>query len=426
MNSVLDELRAICGADHARLAGAEDRVAEVAPRWVASPASTMDVSRAMRLATEYDLHVIARGSGTKLHWGAAPAAAELMLDMSRLTGVVEHESGDLVAVVRAGTRLADLAAALASANQRLALDEMLPGATVGGAYATGAAGPLRMRYGAPRDQILGVTLVRPDGVVAHAGGKVVKNVAGYDLPRMLSGSYGTLGVFTELTVRLTPRPQSRVYVTRPVRTPAEVRDLTTRIKEARLAPVAMEVECPVPENLRRYQQVRPVPRTDSLVLLLEGPSAGVAARADRAVDVLGGETELSETAPDWWGRYPFGPDDVALQVVTPVGQLFGPVYSIRDAAREVPVRVFCSPAAGVLHAAIPADAGMERVTAIVDTARAVAISHGGYCLVLAAPPHIRDQLDLWGPVDGVELMRSLKQQFDPDGRLAPGRYVGGI
>jgi glycolate oxidase FAD binding subunit len=255
----------------------------------------------------------------------------------------------------------------------------------------------------------------------------VKNVAGYDLSRLFTGSYGTLGVLTEVAVKLSPLPAARAFVTRPVRTPAEVRDLLPRVREARLEPAGMEVECPVPESHRRGRTVlRSAPRADSMVLLLEGPEEGVRARADRAAEVLGEGTRVGTDAPSWWGRYPFGPDDVAVQVVTPVGQLFGPVYSLRDAAREIPVRIFCSPGAGVLHAGIPGGTDPDRVCRIVEAVRTVAISHGGHCQVLAAPPAVRDGLDLWGPVDALGLMRAVKNEFDPAGRLAPGRFVGGI
>ncbi|HEY3505141.1 MAG TPA: FAD-binding oxidoreductase [Actinocatenispora sp.] len=425
--SVPDELRRAVGDGEVRLAEGGDRVVDVPPRWVVTPTSTGEVGRVLEVAAEHELHVVVRGSGTKLHWGAPPSAAEVLLDMSRVRGVVEHAAGDLVAVIRAGTPLRDVQERLASAGQRLPLDEMLPGATIGGAVATGTAGPLRLRYGTPRDQVIGVTVVRADGVTAHSGGKVVKNVAGYDLGRLFAGSYGTLGVLTEVAVKLSPMPAARAFVTRPVRTPAEVRDLTTRIKEARLDPTGMEVECPVPENYRRGTTVlRSAPHPDSLVLLLEGPADGVAARADRAVDVLGEGTHVDTEPPPWWGRYPFGPEDVAVQVTTPVGQLFGPVYSLRDAAREIPVRIFCSPGSGVLHAGIPGGTDPDRVTRIVEAVRTVAISHGGHCQVLAAPPAVRAELDLWGPVDALGLMRAVKHEFDPAGRLAPGRFVGGI
>ncbi|GAA4217887.1 FAD-binding oxidoreductase [Actinocatenispora rupis] len=424
---VLEDLRRVVGEDGARLAESGDRVAEVPPRWVVAPTSTEQVGRVLRIAGEHDLHVVVRGSGTKLHWGAPPSAAELLLDMSRLGGVVEHAAGDLVAIVRAGTPLRDVQAALARSGQRLPLDEMLPGATIGGVVSAGTAGPLRLRFGTPRDQVIGVTMVRADGVTAHSGGKVVKNVAGYDLGRLFAGSYGTLGVLTEVAVKLAPVPEARAFVTRPVRTPAEVRDLTTRIREAKIGPVGMEVECPVPENYRRGGTVlRTAPDPDSMVLLLEGPADGVRERADRAVEALGTDTTVSTRPPTWWGRYPFGPDDVALQVVTPVGQLFGPVYSLRDAAREIPVRIFCSPAAGVLHAGVPGGTDPDRVARIVEAVRTVAISHGGYCQVLAAPPAVRAELDLWGPIDALGLMRAVKHEFDPAGRLAPGRFVGGI
>jgi glycolate oxidase FAD binding subunit len=429
MAGVLAALRAVCGGDNARLAGGGEGVPGVPARWVVRPATTSEVSGTLGVAAEHDLHVVVRGSGTKLHWGGVPEAAEILLDLSRLAGVVEHSVGDRVVVVRAGTRLSDLNAELAKADQRLALDEMLPGATVGGAIATGTAGPLRLRFGPPRDQLLGVTIVRPDGVVAHSGGKVVKNVAGYDLGRLISGSYGTLAVLTQAAFKLAPRPEARAFVYRPVHSPSEVSQLCKRIKESQLAPAAVEVECPIvpqPKIGPNGSRLAAVPDRDCMVVLLEGPADGVAARVDRVGALLGGDVRATEAPPSWWGTVPFGPDDVALQVTTPVGQLFGPVYSLRDAAKGVRVRTFCSPASGTLYASIAGDTPPDRVAGIVTAVRAVATLHGGTCVVLAAPPRVRPELDMWGPVDGVALMRAVKHEFDPERRLAPGRFVGGI
>ena len=184
-----------------------DAVSDRQPRYVAAPASTTEAAALLRAAAELGLTILPRGSGSHLHWGAAPASCDLIVDTRRLDKVIEHAAGDLVVTAQAGVRLDDLADVLASADQRLALDPSISG-TIGGLIATGAAGPLRFRYGSPRDLLIGVTIVRADGAVAKSGGKVVKNVAGYDLGKLFAGSYGTLGLITQATFRLHPKPET--------------------------------------------------------------------------------------------------------------------------------------------------------------------------------------------------------------------------
>src|SRR5580692_11354407 len=190
---------------------AADAVAGVIPSYVASPSSTDEAAALLRAATEAGLAVVPRGAGTGFSWGAPPSRCDLVLDLRSMDQVLEHAAGDLVARVQAGATIGQLSVALGSAGQQLALDVPAE-ATVGGVVATGTAGPRRYRYGAPRDLLIGITMVRADGVVAHAGGKVVKNVAGYDLGKLLAGSYGTLGLITEATFRLHPRPPASAYV----------------------------------------------------------------------------------------------------------------------------------------------------------------------------------------------------------------------
>ncbi len=191
---------------------ASDAIAGVVPSFVAFPASTEEASALLRAAVARDLTVVARGAGTGLDWGTPPASADLVIDMQAMDQVLEHAAGDLVARAQAGVTMRHLASVLASAGQELAVDAPAE-ATVGGVVATGTAGPRRLRYGAPRDLLIGITIVRPDGAVAHSGGKVVKNVAGYDLGKLFCGSQGTLGLITEVTFRLHPRPAAVAYVT---------------------------------------------------------------------------------------------------------------------------------------------------------------------------------------------------------------------
>ena len=207
---VAKALAAACGETRE---GAEaDVVGGIVPAFVVAPGSTDEAAAVLRAAAEHELAVVARGAGGRLGWGVPPSRCDLMIDMSRMSSVVEHSAGDLVARVQAGARMGDVAAALARDGQEIALD-VPDQATVGGVVASGLAGPRRLRYGTPRDLLIGITIVRADGTVARSGGKVVKNVAGYDLGKLLAGSAGTLALITDATFRLHPLPAARAYVT---------------------------------------------------------------------------------------------------------------------------------------------------------------------------------------------------------------------
>src|SRR5215471_20074297 len=246
-DAALRALAAACPAT--RAAGACDAVAGVKPRYAASPASVAEASAVMRAAGEQGLAVVARGSGSRLDWGAPPRRCELVVDTLLLDQVVEHAAGDLVARVQAGVGLRRLGEVLAAAGQQLALD-LAPGAngqepagtaTVGGTLATGTAGPRRLRYGTPRDLVIGITVVRADGTVASSGGKVVKNVAGYDLGKLFAGSYGTLGLIAEAVFRLHPVPAAAAYTTVDGADPARAHRAAAAAAASELAPTAVEI-----------------------------------------------------------------------------------------------------------------------------------------------------------------------------------------
>ena len=171
---------------------ASDAVSGRVPAFVAAPASTAEASALLQAAASAGVAVVPRGAGTGLAWGSGPSSCDLVVDMRSMDQVLEHAAGDLVARVQAGTTIGQLAAVLASAGQQLALDAPAD-ATVGGVVATGTAGPRRFRYGAPRDLLIGLTVVRADGVIAHSGGKVVKNVAGDDIGKLFCRVAGHAG-----------------------------------------------------------------------------------------------------------------------------------------------------------------------------------------------------------------------------------------
>jgi glycolate oxidase FAD binding subunit len=360
-----------------RPAGDEDTVGGVRARLVAAPASTEQASELIRAAA--DLTVVVRGNGTKLDWGPPPRQVDLIIDTNRITGMVEHAAGDLITIVRAGTPLDDLDLG----DQQLALDGP-PGATIGGTVAAATSGPRRMFYGTARDLLIGITIVRPDGVVARSGGKVVKNVAGYDLGKLFHGSYGTLGLITECVFRLHPRPAAALIVR------TRKTDLAA-VLAAQVVPAAIEADS----------------GTGEMAVLLEGTVAGVRERAAKLEKLLGGE--VTDEAPPWWGSMPDGPVTLKLAVpVSKVPELLASGPSIRGSAGT-----------GVLYAGA---AGITEVEAL----RARCVRLEGHAVVLAAPPGVQEVLDMWGPTPGLTLMRRIKDQFDPGHRFAPGRFVGGI
>jgi glycolate oxidase FAD binding subunit len=390
-----------------RPANADDVIDGVPARFVAAPESTEQAAAVVREAAARDLCITVRGAGTKQHWALPPRRLDLIIDTNRLAGVVEHAAGDLIAVVRSGTSVAGLLAELAPKHQQLALDAAA-GASVGGTVAVNTSGPRRMLYGTVRDLLIGVTVVRPDGAVAKAGGKVVKNVAGYDLGKLVAGSYGTLGLITECVFRLHPLPRASCYVWRDVETADEAGRLAAAVLGAQVVPSALEIDAPCDGRF-------------TVAVLVEGVPAGVEHRVRTVQRLLGGESSTAERAPAWWGAYPWHDGDVGLKVTAALSQ----VHHLLKAARA-PLTLRGSAGTGVFYAGLPGTIDPGLAANLVSDLRAEARAGGGHCVVLTAPEPIRERVDVWGPVDGLTLMRRVKEQFDPEGRFAPGRFVGGI
>jgi len=411
-DAVLDDLRKVVD-DRVRTAGADDAIDGVPPRYVATPSSTEETAELLRVAAHHLLHIVVRGSGTKQGWGNAPKELDLVLDTTGMTGVVEHAAGDLITVVRAGTTLTELQAVLALADQQLALDAPFPSATIGGTVAADTSGPRRVLYGTTRDLLIGITFVRADGVVAKAGGKVVKNVAGYDFGKLLTGSYGTLGVITEVALRLHPLPQTQRVVTIELLDREAAAQAGLRVLGSQVVPTAVELDQPADGPV-------------TVAVLFEGVEAGLDARTAATQQLLGHGSAVGD-APEWFGSYPFTANDIGLKITTTlmgVGPLLAVAHGL-GVRQGVPVSVRGS-AGGVLYVAIPGDTDSSHAAHLIEEMRALAATYDGSLVVLTAPAETRRALDVWGPVPGLDLMRRLKDQLDPDHRLSPGRFVGGI
>src|ERR1700724_3546318 len=236
-----EDLRAIAGAEHLRAAWAGDGVAGVQPQMVFEPNSETELAAALRFGDATGLGVVPRGGGTKTCWGNPPVRADLILSTARLNRVIEYAWADLTVSVEAGCTIQNLQNALAERGQRVAVDPLWPErATVGGILSTNDSGSLRIRYGALRDLIIGVTIALPDGTLASSGGKVVKNVAGYDLPKLATGALGTLGVITRANFRLHPLPRNIRSFTFAARDVGDASRVMLAVQDSWLTPTGLQ------------------------------------------------------------------------------------------------------------------------------------------------------------------------------------------
>src|SRR6059036_724988 len=230
---------ALLGPDHVRPASPADAVSGVRPKLVVDPGTEKELAEVLRLSNEAGLAVIPRGGGTKPGWGNPPSRADVILSTARLSAIIEHAWADLTVTVEAGCSIRRLQETLAEHGQRLALDPLWPErATIGGVLSANDSGALRLRFGALRDLIIGVTIALPDGTLASSGGKVVKNVAGYDLPKLVTGAFGTLGIITRAVFRLHPLPRNTRSFSIGTKGAEEARRLIHAIQNSNLAHTA--------------------------------------------------------------------------------------------------------------------------------------------------------------------------------------------
>jgi len=378
---------------------------------VETPATPEEAASALRDADAAGQRVRFVGGGTKSGWGTPVPPADVEVSTGALDGIVEHNAADLTAVLQAGAPLSGVQEELAAAGQMLALDPPDPDgrATVGGVVATGDTGPLRHRYGAPRDQVLGIRVALADGTLARSGGKVIKNVAGYDLAKLFAGSFGTLGLVVEVAVRLYPLPAARATT---VGTSDDSGALARAARAVGDAPLELEA-----------LDVRWGTGRGALLARAAGVAAGE--RAGRAAELMRAcalRAGVEEEDEPLWDR------QRALQrseggAVVRVSGARSDLPAVLAAARSLDADVAGRAGLGLLWVRLPEadDAGL--VAAIEELRGALAPRP---CVVFDAPEAVRGKVDVWGEPSALSLMRRVKDRFDPKGTCNPGIFVGGI
>jgi glycolate oxidase FAD binding subunit len=389
-----------------------EHVTESAGVFTVSPASTEETAAVMKLCSEQNLIVTPRGGGTKHDWGN-PVTPQVILDSRRLTGIREHVWQDMTATVGAGTPWVEMNIPLATHGQRVALDPLFPSlATIGGIIAVNDSGSLRMRYGALRDLVIGMTIVLADGTIARSGGRVVKNVAGYDLPKLLTGSFGTLGIITEVTFRLHPvQAHSETWTI----TSAEAHPLATL--QQQLHNAAMSIE-----SLQMRAD------TNGFALDVRFASLPEVLREHEArLREVSAPHSISQTSDDLWHereRMFRIPGATVLKITALANKTGAILQGFRSLASSDITAECVADSTGIVTAALTAPPA--QTAAIIDDLRARLRADGGMVVVLRAGAGLPD-IDRWGgSPPAIAVMQAIKQQFDPARLLNPGKFVGGI
>jgi glycolate oxidase FAD binding subunit len=437
--SLLDKLRAIVGAPHVLTGVALSPyvIDGRTPHAAIFPGSVDEVAAVVAQASEAAVPVIPWGGGTAAGVGLPPERAGLVVGLTRLRSIVEHEPGDLTVTAQAGLTLADLQTALRARGQWLSLDPPdAERATLGGVLAANASGPRRHLYGAARDLLIGVTVVTADGGIVRGGGRVVKNVAGYDLPKLFVGSYGTLGVIVEATVKLRPVPDDERLVAVPFDRLKDAGAAVRALLGSDLIPTAIDLlDAPATSALG----VEPAAaatlvvgfdglgeQVDWQVRELGGVMAGCGARGLR---VLGPPpwARLARAAYDAFGT----PAAVMTLSVLPSLVADTMEHGATSARHRGLVTAWSAHAGvGLVTGAVRAEGERQdpaALAAVLMEWRAAARAGGGHASLTFAPLAVKAALPVWDDAGAAgRIMQRIKAELDPRNVLNPGRFVAGI
>lgn len=411
-----------------RVAEATDDMAGVHPQVVVAPEYESEIATLLAYANKEGLNVLVRGGGTQLNEGFPPIGGDILLSTVRLNKLVEHAPHDLTVTVQSGMSLVNVQHVLAEARQWLALDPLVaPQATIGGIIATNISGPRRLRYGGVRDQIIGVRVVLADGTIAKGGGKVVKNVAGYDLPKLFTGSLGTLGVIVEATFRLYPLPVASRTVTISSSTLASLCSLAVQIIGSTLVPTIVDIF----GSSTSQKDYTMAVRFETGQEAAEAQCATLSDMAKRADMSLSVKTLHGEDEEQFWSRMSEATSSTsgssifvkASVLPTEVASFLAQLESVTQQL-QLTTTWRTHAGHGLLFAQLNGDAAS--LAKAVDELRQVAMTRRGSLVVLDAPPSLLPHLDVWGPSSASEVMRRIKARFDPNGILNPGRFLGRI
>jgi glycolate oxidase FAD binding subunit len=397
------------------------------PTLLCCPETPEQVAATLRLCSELDAAVTPWGGGAAVRIGNLPRQVDAVLGLSHLDRVIEHDHANLTATVQSGITLASLQQTLAPQNQFLPFDPPHAArSTIGGIVAANLNGPRRMFYGSVRDLVIGMKVALASGEQIKAGGKVVKNVAGYDMCKLFVGSLGTLGVITEVTLRLTPLPKSSATLTASG-TLSQTLQLAAELATSRLLPASVSILNPAAARSSSFPAEKALAAVwfegfeESVSRHIRDTEA-IAARLGLDTDVI--STERQEHLWDYVRDFPLTSDQLIYRLTVPLSQLAEVMTAVSERKSGDSLYMIGDAASGTLWLSVePGNANMEWFASLTSLAR----ERGGHAIIFAAPPRLKENIDVWGaPPSTLPLMRETKRQFDPKGLLNPGRFVAGL
>ncbi|NER34937.1 MAG: FAD-binding oxidoreductase [Oscillatoria sp. SIO1A7] len=400
------------------------------PDCIVFPQTQAELAEAIALAYENRWAMVPCGAGSKLDWGGIVSNANLVVSTERLNRLIDHAIGDLTVTVEAGMKYGELQKMLAKTGQFLAIDPTYPqAATIGGIVATADTGSLRQRYNSVRDQLLGISFVRADGKLTKGGGRVVKNVAGYDLMKLLTGSYGTLGAIAQVTFRLYPQPAASqtVFLT------GSAEAIATAAKTLLASALT-----PISTDLLSASTVRRLGSSGmGLLVRFQSVPESVAEQSQRVLELgeklgLQGQAHPEETEATLWEglRKTIQESDRERAIACKIG-----IRPSEAAAALVEFEALTASEdrfplnLGMIHAA----SGLGRLRLVGETTNVLPVlermrnhcqSKGGFLTILEAPIEIKQKIDVWGYAgNAIDLMSKIKKQFDSENILSPNRFI---
>ncbi|MGM0902806.1 MAG: FAD-binding oxidoreductase [Bacillota bacterium] len=407
------------------------------------PHTEEQITEIVKYCQEHKRTIQIIGGGTKSKLGTSNERVDIKLSLSEYSGIVEHTVGDMTVTVKAGTRYEELQEYLAQHKQKVALDPSWPGAaTIGGVIAANDSGPKRLGYGTARDSVIGLRTVYPDGKVIRSGGRVVKNVAGYDMNKLFIGSMGTLGVISEITLKLRPlhKCESLILLSFPNGNLDEVRRFAVELLDSMMEPIALELlNLPMAEKLADIQAY-------TLAISLEDVETSVRYQEECIQKLRPNNAELTILSEDqaasfWQKVYTVAPsgvgedssiknnaETVALMKIGVVN------LSVLDVARECQlvsdrysVRAEAHGGLGTGICQVILRGASEDVSQSIIHLREYAVKLGGYGIVKYLPESLNGTVDVWGEKPSYfQLLEGIKAKMDPSGIMNPKRFIGGI